>query len=66
MVIPVGKLSIEVSHYPKPGGARVARGWKRRPLENGADGRTALHGCYDVMRQKELITGAVTTKSTYN
>ena len=34
MVLPVGSRPIELSHYPKARGARVARGLKRRSLEN--------------------------------
>ncbi len=35
MVLPVGTRSIELSQYPRLGGARVAREDKRRPLGNG-------------------------------
>lgn len=32
---PVGSRSIELSHYPRLGGARATRDMKRRPLRNG-------------------------------
>ena len=35
MVFPVGTRPIELSQYPRLGGARVAREVKRRPLRNG-------------------------------
>jgi hypothetical protein len=35
MALPVGSRSVELSHHPRLGGARVARGIKRRSLRNG-------------------------------
>ncbi len=35
MAVPVGTRPIELSQYPRLGGARVAREVKRRPLKNG-------------------------------
>jgi hypothetical protein len=48
--VPVGSLSIELSHFPRLRGARVAREIKRRSLRNG-QGTNRIARLYGVTRQ---------------
>jgi hypothetical protein len=64
--VPVGSRPIELSHYPRLRGARVAREIKRRPFKERAEGRTALHGYDCVMRQGAHHWAAALAKSGGN
>src|SRR3974390_457107 len=62
--LPCRKSSFEMSHCPKAQGCAGCAQDQTAPVGERADGRTALRGCYDVMRQKSTSRGVVTCAST--